>query len=438
MDEVAIGASAQRKASLRLLPVIAVGYGLAYMDRVNISFASLQMNRDLQFSATVYGIGAGLFFIGYAFCEVPSNLLLLKFGAKRWLSRIMFTWGLLAAAMMFVRTPWEFNLLRFLLGVAEAGFFPGVIYYLTLWFPAEMRARAVSRFYIALPLSSTVTGALAGWLLGLGGKLGLAGWQWLFLLEGLPSVVFSGVILWALPDGPERAGWLTAEEKAWLKRQLEADGERAHLGHGAGVAQALLSPKVWTVGLFFFCALGCNYAYQFSAPAMLQGATGWSVARVGYLVAGLGVAGALAMLLNGAHSDRRRERRMHCVVPCVLMAAGFLAASYSGWGWLTVAALGVSFVAFMAMQGPALAVPTEFLAGRAAAAGIAAMNTITMFSGFVGPYWMGVMKDATGNYLAGLRGLVVPSLLAGAVMWGLTKSLEPKAVAVGTLGEESA
>ncbi len=330
LDEARIGASAQRKASLRLLPVIAVGYGLAYMDRINISFASLQMNRDLHFSATVYGLGAGLFFIGYAFCEVPSNLLLLKFGAKRWLARIMFTWGLLAAAMMFVRTPWEFNVLRFLLGVAEAGFFPGVIYYLTLWFPAEMRARAVSRFYIALPLASTLTGSLAGWLLGLGGKLGLAGWQWLFLLEGLPSVVFSGVILWALPEGPEGARWLTDDEKAWLQRQLEADGKRAHLGHGAGVMQALMSPKVWMIGLYFFCALTCNYAYGFSAPAMLQGATGWTVARVGYLVAGFGLAGALVMLLNGAHSDRRRERRMHCVVPCVLMAAGFLAASYSG------------------------------------------------------------------------------------------------------------
>ena len=437
-ESARIGASAQRKASLRLLPVIAVGYGLAYMDRINISFASLQMNRDLNFSATVYGVGAGLFFIGYAFCEVPSNLLLLRFGAKRWLARIMFTWGLLAATMMFVRTPLEFNGLRFLLGVAEAGFFPGVLYYLTLWFPAEMRARAVSRFYIALPLASTLTGSVAGWLLGLGGKLGLAGWQWLFLLEGLPSVVFSGVILWALPDGPERARWLTADEKVWLKRQLEADGERAHLGHGAGVANALLSPKVWMIGLYFFCALTCNYAYGFSAPAMLQDATGWTVARVGYLVAGFGVAGALVMLLNGAHSDRRRERRMHCVVPCVLMAAGFLAASYSGWGWLTAAALGVSFVAFMAMQGPALAVPTEFLAGRAAAAGIAAMNTITMFSGFVGPAWMGVMKDATGSYMAGLRGLVVPSLLAGAVMWGLTKSLERRVVVVPKLGEESA
>ena len=200
LSEQEICASAQRKASIRLIPVIGVGYCLAFMDRVNISFASLQMNRDLHFSATAYGLGAGLFFIGYALCEIPSNLLLLRFGAKRWLARIMFTWGLIAAAMMLVKTPLEFYALRFLLGMAEAGFFPGVIYYLTLWFPARMRARAVSRFYIALPLASTVMGTLAGWLLGLGGTWGLAGWQWLFMMEGIPSVLFSLVILHMLPD----------------------------------------------------------------------------------------------------------------------------------------------------------------------------------------------------------------------------------------------
>ena len=225
-QDEAIGRSAQRKAAVHLLPLLAVGYGLAYMDRINISFASLQMNRDLHFSASVYGFGAGLFFIGYALCEVPSNLLLLRFGARRWLARIMFTWGLLAAATMFVRTPLEFNVLRFLLGMAEAGFYPGVIFYLTLWFPARMRARAVSRFYISLPLSSVVMGSLAGWLLGLGGKLGLAGWQWLFLVEGLPTAIFSLVMLKMLPDSPAKATWLTAEEKAWLERQLKADGER--------------------------------------------------------------------------------------------------------------------------------------------------------------------------------------------------------------------
>ncbi len=428
-DEL-IGASALRKAGLRLIPVISVGYGLAFMDRINISFASLRMNSDLHFSATVYGLGAGLFFIGYAVCEVPSNLLLLRFGARRWLARIMFTWGLLATGMMFVHTPLQFYVLRLLLGVAEAGFFPGVVYYLMLWFPARMRARAISRFYIALPLSSTVMGSLAGWLLGLDGRLGLAGWQWLFLVEGVPSVLFSAVILRVLPDCPAQAKWLTGQETAWLQRQLDADGAQAHLGHQVGVLKALLSPQVWMIGIFFFCALTCSYGYGFSAPAILQGATGWNITQVGYLVAALGVAGAVAMLWNGAHSDRSGERRLHCIVPCVVMAAGYLAASFATERWLVVASLGATFVAFNALLGPAVSVPTEFMAGRAAAAGIAAMNTITMFSGFVGPYWMGVVKDATGSYQIGVRGLLIPALAAAIVMHLLTRSLARRKVAL--------
>jgi ACS family tartrate transporter-like MFS transporter len=422
-DQVATGVSAQRKASWRLLPVIAIGYGLAYMDRINISFASLRMNSDLHFSATIYGFGAGLFFIGYACCEVPSNLLLLHFGARRWLARIMLTWGLLATAMMFVRTPWEFYALRSLLGMAEAGFYPGVIYYLTLWFPAQMRARAVSRFYVSLPLSSVVMGSVAGWLLGLQGKLGLAGWQWLFLLEGLPAVAFSLVILKMLPDNPAKASWLTGEEKAWLQNQLEADGAKARLSHDAKVTQALLSPHVWMIGAYFFFALTTSYAYSFSAPAILQGVTGWSVSHVGFLVACFGLAGAAGMILNSAHSDRTGERAFHCIVPCAVMAVGYMTASLAREPWLVVAALAASYISFVSMLGPANAVPMEFLAGRAAAAGLAAMNTITMFSGFVGPYWMGLMKDYTGSYEAGLKGLALPSLLAAGTMFALARSL---------------
>lgn len=425
----AVGASAQRKASWRLLPVIGIGYGLAFLDRVNISFAALRMNSDLHFSATVYGIGAGLFFIGYAFCEVPSNLLMLRFGARRWLTRIMFTWGLLAMAMMLVRTPVEYYTVRLLLGISEAGFFPGVIYYLTLWFPASMRARAVSRFYIALPLSSAVMGAVAGWLMGLNGRLGLFGWQWLFLLEGLPAVLFSFVILKTLPDGIPQADWLTHAEKSWLQARLSEDGQRAHLGHSAGVVDALISPKVWIIGGFFFFALTCNYAYSFSAPTILQEATGLNVAQVGYVVSVFGLIGAVAMLANSEHSDRTGERSWHCIMPCLVMGAAFLVASYTQSAWLIVVSLGLSFAAFVAILGPALAVPTQFLAGRSCAAGIAAMNTITMFSGFVGPYWMGRVKDATGSYALGLRGLILPSLAAAALMYLLTRSLARRPVA---------
>ncbi len=439
MNEEAVGRSAQRKASLHLLPIIGVGYCLAYMDRVNISFASLRMNSDLHFSATVYGLGAGLFFIGYALCEVPSNLLMLRFGPRLWLARIMLTWGLLASAMMFVRTPWEFYGLRFLLGVAEAGFFPGVVYYLMLWFPARMRARAVSRFYIALPLASTMMGSVAGWLMGLNGKLGLAGWQWLFLLEGLPAALFSFVILRMLPDSLAQARWLTSDEKNWLQQQLDFDSSSAHLGHSAGVLRALLSPNVWLIGGYFFCALTCSYGFNFSAPAILQSATGWSIANVGYLIAVFGILGAAAMLANGSHSDRTGDRSTHCILPCTIMGFAYLIAGSTHQAWLLVTSLAIAYVSFMSMQGPAVSLPTQFLAGRAAAAGIAAMNTITMFSGFVGPLWMGRVKDATGGYALGLRGLIIPSLAAAGVMYTLTRNLarKPMRAANSNLAEES-
>ena len=425
--DTTVAASAQRKAALRLIPLIGVGYGLAYMDRINIGFASLQMNRDLGFSATIYGLGAGLFFLGYALCEVPSNLLLMRFGAKKWLARIMFTWGLLAAGMMFVHSPLTFYFMRFLLGMAEAGFFPGVIYYLTLWFPAGMRARAVSRFYVAMPLSSTVMGAVAGWLLGMNGKMGLAGWQWLFLLEGLPAVLFSFVLLRALPDGPASVSWLTTEEKAWIERTLREDGAQAHIGQDAGVIEALLSPKVWAIGLVMFFLLTCSYGYGFSAPAILQGATGWSVTKIGYVVALYGLGGAVGMLLGAASSDRARERTFHVIVPALIVGSGYLVASYGHGVWTVVVPLGISFFFYHALQGPSLAVPMQFLSGRAAAAGIAAMNTITMFSGLAGPYWMGLMKDRTGDYRVGLRGLTVSTICAAAMMYVLSRSLRRKA-----------
>jgi ACS family tartrate transporter-like MFS transporter len=243
-----------------------------------------------------------------------------------------------------------------------------------------------------------------------------------------------------LPDGPAHASWLTPDEKAWLARRLDADNAKAHLGHEAGVLRALFSPKVWMIGLYFLCALTCIYAYQFSGPAILQGETGWSIGRVGFLTAAMGIAGAAAMLFGGASSDRSGDRALHCIVACSVMGAGYLVASYAHPAWLVVLALTCSFMAYYAMLGPAVAVPTEFLAGRSAAAGIAAMNTITMFAGFLGPYWMGVMKDATGSYWLGLRGLIVPSLLAAGLMAVLTRSLARRkaTVSAGALADEVA
>ena len=320
--DAAIGASAMRKATLRLIPLIALGYGTAYMDRVNISFASLQMNRDLHFSATTYGFGAGLFFLSYAACEVPSNLLLYRFGARRWLARIMITWGLLAIGMLFVRTPAQFYTVRFLLGMSEAGFFPGVIFYLMQWFPPELRARAISRFYISLPLSSVFMGLIAGALLNLDGQLGLRGWQWLFLVEGLPAVLLGIAFFLFLPDTPSHAKWLTEDERLWIVRQVSrASSEAAH--HGDSVGRVLLDPRVWQLGIFMLFMLASLYAYTFIAPDIVQRSTHLSTTNVGFIIAGLSLLGALGMLLNAIHSDRTRERYWHIIPWCLFISLGF-------------------------------------------------------------------------------------------------------------------
>ena len=405
---------AYRKASLRILPLIALGYGAAYIDRVNISFASLQMNRDLKFSATVYGFGAGLFFLSYAACEVPSNLLLYRFGARRWLARIMVTWGLVAMAMVFVRTPTQFYIARFLLGIAEAGFFPGVIFYLTQWFPPELRARSVTRFYIAWPLSSAVMGALAGALMGLDGHLGLSGWQWLFAVEGLPAVVLGVVFFMLLPDGPATARWLTEpERRAVLKRQ--ADTATAAHGHSGSIGVALADARVWLLGGWMFCMLGSSYAYSFSAPAIVQRLYGWSIATTGFVIAALFVLGAAAMLVNGILSDRARDPFRHLLPGCFMMSGGFLMLALAPIPGLALVGLLVIITGHMSLQGPLWTISTSFLHGRTAAAGIAAMNTIGMVGGFVGPYWMGIAKDLTGNDQRGLTIMAIPMLIAAGI-----------------------
>jgi MFS transporter, ACS family, tartrate transporter len=414
-----IGRSAVRKASWRLIPLIAFGYGTAFMDRINISFASLQMNRDLHFSATVYGFGAGLFFVSYAACEVPSNLLLVRFGARRWLSRIMFTWGLLAIGMMFVKTAPQFYLTRFLLGMAEAGFFPGVVFYLMQWFPPEMRARAISRFYISLPLSSVVMGSIAGALLNLQGRLGLAGWQWLFLVEGLPAILLSVVFFLHLPDTPADAEWLEPSEREWLLERIHVD--TASGGHTHDVIRALLDPRVLQIGLVFLCMLGANYAYQFSAPAILQRVTGLSTSNVGFLIACMGLLGALGMILNALHSDHTGERYWHVIVPFLMIAAGYAVGGLSARPWLVVPALAVGVVTYSSLQGPLLSIPPTFLKGKSMAAGIAAMNTLGMLGGFIGPYWMGIAKDLTGDYQHGLLTLTIPSLVAAGIMFWMRR-----------------
>jgi MFS transporter, ACS family, tartrate transporter len=418
MDEAdaRIGASALRKASVRLIPLIAIAYGVAYTDRVNISFAALQMNRDLHFSASSYGLGAGLFFLSYAACEIPSNLLLYTFGARRWIARIMITWGLLAMGMMFVKTPLEFYAVRFLLGMSEAGFFPGVVFYLSQWFPANVRARTVSRFYVALPLSSVFMGGLAGALLNLQGRLGLAGWQWLFLAEGLPAVVLSVVFLVYLPNTPAEASWLTAEERDWLVDQLRADNSAIGERHAEGALRAILNPRVWQLGIYLLCIYIGFYAFSFSAPVLIQQATGLSNTNVGFMIAIMGVLGALGLVLNGRHSDRAGERYLHLVVPCLLIAAAFVVGGLTVAPIFAIPAYAIIFIGFNATAGPSWAIASSFLTGRSAAAGIATANTIAIVGGFLGPYWMGRAKDFTGNYQTGLLTLAVPAIAGAGIL----------------------
>ena len=425
--DLEVGRSALAKASWRLLPLIGLGYGVAYMDRVNISFAALQMNHDLGFSAAVYGLGGGLFFLSYALLEVPSNLMLVRFGARRWIARIMLTWGVIAMGMLFVRTPFQFYLMRFLLGAAEAGFFPGVVFYLTHWFPADQRGRAVSRFYVALPLSSVVMGGLAGTLLGLGGHLGLAGWQWLFLVEGLPAILVGLAVLVFLPDSPEAAAWLSPQEKAWIAARLAADRDAAGAAGDPGVGRALLDPRVWLLGISNFCIMAAVYAFALSTPTILKDATGLSVAGVGYLVAGASLVAAAAMVVAGWHSDLRRERHLHVAGFLVMLAAAFFALGTTTSPWIVAGAYAVTAIVGAALQAVFWLIPSDALLGRSAAVGVAAVGSIGMIGAVVGPYAWGLARDLTGSYQAGLSSLTVPYLVAA----GLLLLLRHRARAAG-------
>ena len=413
--------SALRKARWRILPLLSMCYLVAYMDRANISFAAESMNRDLHFSPHVYGLGAGLFFVSYALCEVPSNLLLLKFGARRWLARIMFTSGALAMAMLLVHSQKTFYGMRLLLGVAEAGYFPGAVYFLSLWFPAKERARAIGLFYVSLPLSSVVMGSAAGALLRLDGRLGLHGWQWLFLVEGMPAVLLSAAIWFTLSERPRTARWLNQDEREALEAELEDAHPTGDTHRWKALKIVLRDARVWLLGLCGLCLLGSNYAQNFFLPEILRKATGASAANVGYLIALAAAAGAVAMIVNGIHSDRTRERRWHVVVPALMMALLMLCAGSHLEGWTAAVILLVAFPVFFAMQAPWVAIVTELFRGERAALTIATVNMLGIVGGFLGPYWMGWMREVTGGYGVGLGSLCVPWLVMGACIAWVTR-----------------
>jgi MFS transporter, ACS family, tartrate transporter len=392
-----------RAVGLRLIPFLFVLYVVSFLDRVNVGFAALEMNRDLGLSPAVYGFGAGIFFIGYSLFEVPSNLILARTGARLWIARIMITWGLIAAGMMFVRGPISFYALRFLLGIAEAGFFPGIIFYLSEWFPSEARARAIARFMTAIPVSGMIGAPISAALMGLSGRLGLSGWQWLFLLEGVPAVVLGVVVLRYLPDRPEGATWLEPEQRRWLVERLAIERGQCVRHHGLSVARALSSGIVWQLGLLVFLSISFGqYALGLWLPQIVRGFSGLSNLQIGFVVAIPSFVAAITMLTVAAHSDRTGERCLHIAAASSVAAGGFLGCALVRSPALSVMFLSLASAGLLSAHGPFWPLPSKFLSGSAAAGGIALINSLANLSGFAGPYAIGLLNAASGNFRSGL------------------------------------
>ncbi|BAM91639.1 MFS family tartrate transporter [Bradyrhizobium oligotrophicum S58] len=411
-----IEASTIRAISWRLIPFLMLAYFFSYLDRVNLGFAALTMNAELKFSPLVFAWGAGIFFIGYFIFEVPSNLALERFGASRWIARIMVTWGIISALMALVSGPWSFYTLRFLLGVAEAGFFPGIILYLTYWYPAQYRARFIAAFAVAVPVSTVIGAPVSGMLLGLHGALGLQGWQWLFIIEGIPSIIL-GVVTWFyLTDRPEHATWLSSEQKAWLAARLQAETTAKQTAGHMTLGQALSSPKVIVLSLIYFGFVGALYGMQFWLPQIVK-AFGLTNVQTGFVTAIPYAFGTVAMILWARHSDATRERVVHVGAPMILIAVALAASSRLGDPTMTMVALTFAAIGVFCVFGVFWTLPTAWLSGTAAAGAIALINSIGNLAGFGGPYLVGWIKDTTGSTAHGLLALSVLPLIAGLLVF---------------------
>ena len=424
-----------RKVAWRLLPLIVVIYFVAYIDRTNVSFAAFGMTRDLGLTAYIYGWGAGIFFLGYFLFEVPSNLLLEKVGARRWIARIMITWGLMAAAMAFVQGATSFLVLRFFLGVAEAGFFPGVILYFTYWFPKQYRGRVIAALFLAVPGSNALTAIISGALLGLDGTLGIPGWKWLYIVEAIPAVLLAFAVLRYLTERPEVADWLLPDEKKWLTSTLES--EKLALIHKSGghmpLSQALRDKRVLGLALIYFTIVTATYGITFFLPQIVKG-LGGSDMRTGLLTAAPYVVGTIGMLVWSQSSDRTRERKWHFIVACLLGAAGLIAAGALGSTYGALIAIAIATVGIYGSKPSFWPMPSEFLTGTAAAGGIALVNCIGNLGGFLGPYAVGWIKDSTGDFSAALyflAGMAVVSALITLVLIPSKKAALANEMALG-------
>jgi len=410
-----LGASAIGRVRRRLIPFLALLYFVAYLDRVNVGFAALQMNRALGLSPLDFGRGAGIFFLGYFLFEVPSNLALARIGARIWIARIAIVWGLVSMAMLFAKGPASFAVLRFFLGAAEAGFFPGVVLYFTYWFPARERARAVGQFYTASMAAGIIGSPLSGLLLQVRGVASLDGWQWLFLAEGLPAVALGIVALAYLDDGPGGARWLPAAEREWLIGELEAERETA--SHGAATLRAgLWTRQVWVLSAAMFLIVTSGYGFSFFLPQIVKGLSGASDLKVAMWTAVPFLVAAVGIVVVAAHSDRTGERRWHVAACGAIAAAGLAVSAAVASPIAAFVALALSAIGLYAFIPPFWSLPTAFLRGDGAAAGIGLINSVGNLGGFTGPYVMGWMQGLFGDFRVGLRFLAATALCSAIVV----------------------
>ncbi|MFV5361067.1 MFS transporter [Acinetobacter oleivorans] len=405
--------SAYRKIAFRLMPFLMLCYFCAYLDRVNVGFAKLQMMSDLQFSEAVYGLGAGIFFIGYFLCEVPSNIVLHKVGARRWIARIMITWGILSGCFAFVQTEWQFYTLRFLLGVAEAGLAPGLLLYLTYWFPSYRRARMTVLWFIAIPISGMIGGPLSGLIMDrMSGVHGWFGWQWMFLIEAIPTVLVGLLVLAVLKDSVQDANWLTQDEKNLVKQELAQDNQHKE-GH-ASVKEFIADKRLWLLAGIYFCVVMGQYAITFWLPTLIRNSGIHDNWHIGLLTSLPYMCAIVVMILAGRSGDHFQERRWHLIIP---MCAGAIALTFATLfaSNLTLSLICLCIAASGVLTASSLfwMLPTNFLGGVSAAAGIAAVNSFANLAGFCSPYLIGWVTTNTGSNAIGMF-LITAVLIFGA------------------------
>jgi ACS family tartrate transporter-like MFS transporter len=410
----------------RLVPFMFICYVIAYIDRVNIGFAATELQRDLGLSDAAYGLGGGLFFLGYCLFEIPSNLIMERLGARVWIARIMIGWGLVSMAMMFIVGQWSFFAMRVLLGVAEAGFFPGMVLYLTYWVPAAERAKTGALFMTAAPVAVLVGAPVSEALLALDGRLGLAGWQWLFLVEGFPAVVLGGIAWWFLTDRPEQAAWLPPAERAWLSGRIAREHAERSAHHQGSHLKALLNGRVLLLCLIYFLNTLVTYGIFLWLPRILRDASGFRGWRLSLATALPFVVALIGMVVIGRHSDRTGERKRHVAACALTGAAGLVLAAASGGNVpLIVFAFALSQLGQRSVQGVFWAIPPIFLGGTAAAAGIALINSVGNLGGFVGPTVMGWLRQVSGTYSSGLMVLATALVIEAVLVMSLRLPAEP-------------